>query len=57
MAIVNLLKAYDLEIAIILKFQEFLYGEENAVDEMGPTIESALWGLEPIYIDSQAFDF
>jgi hypothetical protein len=34
MAIVNLLKRQDLGIAIILKFQEFLYGEENAIDEV-----------------------
>jgi hypothetical protein len=34
MAIVNLLKAHDLGIAIILKCQEFLYGEESAFDEV-----------------------
>ena len=57
MAIANLLKRHGLGIAGILNVQEFLYGGENAVDELGPTTGSALGGLEPIYIDSQALDF
>jgi hypothetical protein len=55
--IVQLLKRSDLGIELALNVQEFLYGEENAVDELGRRMKSALCGLEPIYIDSQAFDF
>jgi hypothetical protein len=57
MAILNLLKRHDLEVARILNVQGFLYGEENAVDELGPTIESVSRGFELVLIDSQAFDF
>jgi hypothetical protein len=57
MALLNLLKRHDLEVARILNVQGFLYGEDNAVDELGPTIESVSRGFELVLIDSQAFDF
>jgi len=41
-----------------LNFEEFLFGEENAVDKQVPALESAsLWDFEPIFVDSQALDF
>ena len=48
----------DLEVPPILNFEEFLFGEENAVDWQVPALESASqWDFEPIFVDSQALDF
>jgi len=42
----------------ILSFEEFLLGEENAVDYRVRTSGSAsLRNFEPKFVDSQAFDF
>jgi hypothetical protein len=40
-AILNSLHGCDLEVPPILKFEEFLLGEENAVDSQVPALESA----------------
>jgi hypothetical protein len=50
------LKIRGFELSLILKFQEFLWGEENAIESRFE-IESASWGFEAIDINSQAFDF
>jgi hypothetical protein len=57
-AIRNSLYGRDLEVPPILNFEEFLFGEENAVDWQVPVLESAsLWDFKPIFVDSQALDF
>jgi hypothetical protein len=54
----QILAGRDLEVLPILNFEEFLLGEENAVDSRSGTIESAsLRDLEPKFINSQTFDF
>src|SRR5882724_10514414 len=51
-AAVKRLKIRDIALSLILNFQEFLYGEENAAKESCRR-RSGLGPLETIYIDSQ----
>ena len=57
-AIHNSLKGCDLEMPRTLSFEEFLYGQGNAVDWQVAAIESArLLHFKPKFVDSQALDF